>query len=298
MHTTRRGLLSATLASSIAAMAATLSAGTARAGQNHAPSDELFARLLENVAARRFEVITEIDHSRLAAEAGVDMPPSRVLIFSDPALDAAMMAIDPRLGVDLPLRVLAYEVSLGEGSALLYNDTAYLEHRYALTLPQEIRNHYDASIGAALAGGPSEKIIVLSPDGLNGDGLITLDSPHGFEETLRRVRGAVNAQDDTVWFGEVDFEARARAVGIEIDPALLLLFGAPGPGGRAMSPAPSLGLDAFCQKILVVQDAKGDVQVMMNDLLALADRHGARRSLALRIINRRLRKAFSRALEV
>jgi hypothetical protein len=40
-------------------------------------------------------------------------------------------------------------------------------------------------------------------------------------------------------------------VGIELPPTLLLLFGAPIPGAKAMADAPTLGLDASCQKLLV-----------------------------------------------
>ena len=279
------------------AVAGLLDAAAALAEQEYGPSDALFGQVLSNVtSAGTFDVIAEIDHSRLAAEAGEDMPPSRVLIFSDPALDAALMAVDPRLGVDLPLRILAFEVEPGGENRILFNDTAYLEHRYDVTLPQAVRDSYRASVDAALAGVGPERIAGLAPDALDGDGLITLESPHDFDETLRRVREAVSAQDDTVWFGEVDFDERARAVGVAIEPAQLLLFGGPGPGGRAMAKAPSLGLDAFCQKVLVLQDDTGEVRVIMNDLLDLAERHDVSKSLPLRVINRRIQKTFSDAL--
>ncbi len=280
------------------AVAVSMAAAPARAEQNHAASDALFDRVKSNVTAEQnFDIIAEIDHSRLAAEVDEEMPPSRVLIFSDPALDSALMAIDPRLGLDLPLRILAYETSPGGESKLLYSDAGYLEKRYGVTLPQVLRDSYRAGTETALAGIATGDVAVLDAEGLEGDGLITLESPHGFGETLRRLRDAVNAQDDTVWFGEVDFEDRARAVGVAIEPAQLLLFGGPGPGGRAMSAAPSLGLDAFCQKVLVVQDEAGNVRVIMNDLLALAERHTVSKSLPLRVINRRIQKTFAAALE-
>ncbi|MDW4550399.1 DUF302 domain-containing protein [Defluviimonas sp. D31] len=258
----------------------------------------MFGQVMSNVAAAQsLDIIAEIDHSRLAAEAGEEMPPSRVLIFSDPELDAALMAIDPRMGLDLPLRILAYEVESGGESKLLYSDAAYLEHRYGVTLPQELRDRYKARIDTALAGIAPGDVTVLAAEGLDGDGLITLESPHGFDETLRRLREVVSAQDDTVWFGEVDFDERARAAGVAIGSAQLLLYGGPGPGGRAMANAPSLGLDAFCQKVLVLQDKDGRVRVIMNDLLALAERHDVRKSLPARVINRRIQKTFADALE-
>ena len=275
-----------------------LVAAPASAEQNYALSDALFDRVAVNVSAdTAFDIVVEIDHSRLAAAAGEDMPPSRVLIFSNPELDAALMAVDPKLGLDLPLRVLAYEAAPGGESRLLVNDTSYLEHRYGVALPQALKDGYRSTLDTALAGIESQYVFSLPSGGLQGDGLIMLDSAHSFDETLRRLREAVSAQDDTVWFGEIDFDQRARDVGRSIEPAQLLLFGGPGPGGRAMSSAPSLGLDAFCQKVLVLQDPNGKVRVIMNDLLALAERHNVRKSLALRVINRRIRATFSNALE-
>ena len=97
--------------------------------------------------------------------------------------------------------------------------------------------------------------------------------------------------------GKVDFQERAKDVGIELRPARLLLFGAPAPGAKAMADAPTLGLDAFCQKLLVWEDQAGVVQVSFNDLLAIAERQGVGKSVALRVINRRLKSTFSGALE-
>ena len=75
-------------------------------------------------------------------------------------------------------------------------------------------------------------------------------------------------------FGAVDFRANARELGIEIAPSYLILFGGPGPGGKAMVEAPTLGLDGFCQKFLIWEDASGRINLSFNDLLALADRQG------------------------
>lgn len=77
----------------------------------------------------------------------------------------------------------------------------------------------------------------------------------------------------------------------------LILFGGPGPGGKAMGSAPTLVLDAFYQKLLIWQDAGGAVHVTFNDLLALAERQHVSGGMALRVINRRLLGNFSDALK-
>ncbi|MFT4767840.1 MAG: hypothetical protein ACI8RN_000969 [Glaciecola sp.] len=129
------------------------------------------------------------------------------------------------------------------------------------------------------------------------DGIITIESPFGFDETLQRVNAAIDAQGDTVHFGTVDFQANAQAFELTIPSSYMILFGGPAPGGKAMGSSPTLGLDAFCQKSLVWQDAEGTTYLSFNELLALADRQGVSKSLALRVINFRLEKTFNEALQ-
>jgi uncharacterized protein (DUF302 family) len=243
------------------------------------------------------EKIVEIDHSRLGAEAGSVMPPARVLIFSDAKLDAELMMQNPLVAIDLPLRILAYEsVSGGEGR-VVYNSFAYLRSRYGLGESPELQARYDSSIAEALQGIEADQVAAFPSDTMQPDGITTIDSPFDLETTVRRLSAAIDAQDDTVWFGKVDFQARAKALGIDIAPAMMLLFGGPAPGAKAMAKAPTLGLDAFCQKLLVWQDEAGAVKASFNDLLALAERQGVPKSPALRVINHRLTSTFESALE-
>jgi len=63
-----------------------------------------------------------------------------------------------------------------------------------------------------------------------------------------------------------------------------------------MAEAPTLGLDAFCQKFLIWEDASGQIKLSFNDLLALAERQDVDKAMALRVINYRLNKTFGDAL--
>jgi len=260
--------------------------------------DSLFAILEDNVAASEMlEKIVDIDHSRLGAEAGSVMPPAKVLIFSNPELEAKLLAIEPLIAIDLPLRVLAYE-SMSDGSSrVTFNSFEYLQSRYGLGSLIELEALFDDSMAAALRGVGPGNLATFANDAMQPDGITTLDSPYDFETTVQRLTAAIDAQDDTVWFGTVDFQARAQEQGIVIGPSNLLLFGGPAPGAKAMAEAPTLGLDAFCQKLLVWQDEKGAVKVSFNELLALAERQGARKSPALRVINYRVASTFESALE-
>ena len=151
-------------------------------------------------------------------------------------------------------------------------------------------------MSTAINGLPPTAVASFPSDTMSPDGIITIESPYGYEETIERVNAAINSQSDTVHFGAVDFQANARELGIEIAPSYLILFGGPGPGGKAMVEAPTLGLDGFCQKFLIWQDPSGRTHLSFNDLLRLAERQGAKKALALRVINYRLNKTFDDAL--
>ena len=261
-------------------------------------SDHLIAVMESNVSeSEQLEKIVTIDHSRLGAEAGSVMPPANVLIFSNPTLESQLVSINPLTAIDLPLRVLAYESVTENRTKIAFNSFEYISSRYALRDTQGLKSMFDDTMSTVLQGVEQVQIQPFEDDTMQPHGIVTLDSPFDFDTTVQRLAAAIDGQDDTVWFGRVDFQERGMDQGIELPPALLLLFGAPAPGAKAMAEAPTLGLDAFCQKLLVWEDEEGIVRVSFNDLLAIAERQGAPKSVALRVINRRLESTFSGALE-
>jgi uncharacterized protein (DUF302 family) len=260
--------------------------------------DTLFRTVESNVRSHpEFEVIVDIDHARLAAEAGSPMPPSHVLIWSDPALEAAILETNPSAAVDLPLRVLAFEDPATGTAAVIANRFDFLANRHGLREDAAIRRRYDAAISKAVSGIPPESVASFASDTMDDAGLVTLDSPYDFGTTEAVLTEVISSQPDTVFFATVDFQARSEAHGVRLAPLRLLLCGGPGPGGRAMASAPTLGLDAFCQKLLIWQDATGRVRVTFNDLLALAERQQVAGGIPLRVVNRRIRQTFSEALD-
>ena len=259
--------------------------------------DKLYQTLEGNVRANPgFEVIVDIDHSRLATKAGSSMPPAHVLIWSDAELEAAILRHNRLAAIDLPLRAIAFEDQGTGKAAVISNSYDYIAHRHSLPDDEKLRARYEAAIAEAMKGIPDSAIAKFPSDKMKEAGLVTLKSPHDFATTEKRVLDAIHAQADTVSFGVVDFSARSKKTGAIFEPMRLILFGGPGPGGKAMKSAPTLGLDAFCQKLLIWQDADGSVRVTFNDLLVLAQRQQVSGGIALQIINRRLKETFSAAL--
>ena len=124
----------------------------------------------------------------------------------------------------------------------------------------------------------------------------TRHSPFDFNETHSRVLEAINSQSDTIIFGSVDFQSQVQEFGVDIRPTQLILFGGPSPGAKAMRNAPTLGLDAFCQKLLVWEDDQQMVHLGFNDLLRVAERQDVGKSIPLRVIAFRLKRIFTKAL--
>jgi uncharacterized protein (DUF302 family) len=107
---------------------------------------------------------------------------------------------------------------------------------------------------------------------MGADGLITLRSSNGPEETMNRFEAAVRAQGLTV-FAQVDHAAGAAAVGLSLRPTEVLLFGNARGGTPLMEVVQTIGID-LPLKVLVWQGAGGDTWLSYNDPAWLAQRHG------------------------
>lgn len=94
--------------------------------------DRLLRRAVARIEAHGLEVFEVIDHSGDAAEVGLTMPDTKLVLFQHPQTAAELMLIDPRTAIDLPLKLLIREGPSGD-VIVSYNSPAYLTHRYRLT---------------------------------------------------------------------------------------------------------------------------------------------------------------------
>ena len=105
------------------------------------------------------------------------------------------------------------------------------------------------------------------------DGLITIKSSFGPEETMNRFESEVRAKGMTV-FAHIDHAAGAAAAGLSLRPTDLLIFGNAKGGTPLMQSVQTIGID-LPLKALVWQDAAGVTWLSYNDPAWLAKRHGA-----------------------
>jgi uncharacterized protein (DUF302 family) len=103
------------------------------------------------------------------------------------------------------------------------------------------------------------------------EGLVTVRSQHGPEETMNRLGAAVRAKGLTV-FAQIDHAAGAEAVGLPLRPTEVLLFGNAQSGTTLMQLSQTIGID-LPLKVLVWLDEAGITWLSYNDPDWLARRH-------------------------
>lgn len=104
------------------------------------------------------------------------------------------------------------------------------------------------------------------------DGLITLQSPYSAEKTLQRLETQVIQRNLSI-FARIDHAAGAAKVGKTLRPTVLFVFGNPRGGTPFMQCEQTVGID-LPLKILVWEDATGQVLLGYNDPAFIAQRHG------------------------
>jgi len=103
-------------------------------------------------------------------------------------------------------------------------------------------------------------------------GLTTIKSRHGPQDTMNRLEAAVKAKGMTV-FARIDHSAGASAVGLSLNPTEVLIFGNAKGGTSLMQAVQTIGID-LPLKALVWQDTSGETWLSYNDPAWLAKRHG------------------------
>ena len=102
-------------------------------------------KLAAVVTAKGMQVFARIDHGKGAADVGLPLRPTELLIFGNARGGTPLMQQNQAIGIDLPLKALAYEDA--DGTVwLCYNDPAWLAARHGTTAAEVTKN-----LAAALA---------------------------------------------------------------------------------------------------------------------------------------------------
>jgi uncharacterized protein (DUF302 family) len=93
--------------------------------------DETLKHLETMLEAKGIKIFARIDHSGEAAKVGMEMHPTKLLIFGSPKGGTPVMLAAPSSALDLPLKALVWEDDQGK-VWISYNDPAYLQQRHGI----------------------------------------------------------------------------------------------------------------------------------------------------------------------
>jgi uncharacterized protein (DUF302 family) len=93
-------------------------------------------RLQAEIAAKGLILFAQIDHAAGAAQVGLPLRPTELLIFGNPKAGTPLMQSDQTIGIDLPLKALVWQDVNGK-TWLSYNDPSWLAKRHGLGVEAE-----------------------------------------------------------------------------------------------------------------------------------------------------------------
>lgn len=102
---------------------------------------ETLDRLEFDLKAKKITVFVRIDHAAGAASVAMPLRPTELLIFGNPKSGTPLMESNQAVGIDLPLKVLAWQDAGGK-VWLTYSDPRWLARRHRLS------SGTDTSVGA------------------------------------------------------------------------------------------------------------------------------------------------------
>jgi len=113
--------------------------------------DETIGKLKAMLESKGVKIFAIVDHSGEAASVGMQMPPTRLIIFGNPKAGTPVMQAAPGAAIDLPLKILVAEDANGN-TWISWNSLDYLQARH--NIPAELMQNL--AVVEALAANAAE----------------------------------------------------------------------------------------------------------------------------------------------
>ena len=96
------------------------------------PIAEAITRIKADIASKGIKFFSEIDQSKLAADAGIKLRPSTLLVFGNPPLGTQFITSNPNAGLDWPVRLLLTQDDNGDVWAV-WTDFGWIARRHNIS---------------------------------------------------------------------------------------------------------------------------------------------------------------------
>ena len=108
---------------------------------------ETMDRLQAEIRAQRMTVFARIDHAAGAAEVGLKLPPTELIIFGNARGGTPLMQSAQTVGIDLPLKALVWEDTVAK-TWISYNEPNWIAQRHNVTNAQPVVSKMAAALSA------------------------------------------------------------------------------------------------------------------------------------------------------
>jgi uncharacterized protein (DUF302 family) len=98
---------------------------------------ETMERLENEISAKGMKVFARIDHATGAAEAGLYLRPTDLIIFGNARAGTPLMQASQTVGIDLPLKALVWQDEAGK-TWLSYYEPNWIIERHGLAIEAEV----------------------------------------------------------------------------------------------------------------------------------------------------------------
>ena len=92
---------------------------------------ETMDRVEAEIRARGLNVFACIDHAAGAAEAGLTLPPTELIVFGNARGGTPLMQSAQTVGIDLPLKILVWQ-GAANNTWLSYNEPGWIAQRHGV----------------------------------------------------------------------------------------------------------------------------------------------------------------------
>ena len=93
---------------------------------------ETLDRFSDIIKKKGITLFARINHAQGAKDAGLSLRPLELIIFGKPQLGNPLMNLQPEVGIDLPLKAIAWQDKDGK-VWLAYNSPAYMAKRHSIS---------------------------------------------------------------------------------------------------------------------------------------------------------------------
>ena len=108
---------------------------------------ETMDRLQAEIRAQGMTVFARIDHAAGAAEVGLTLAPTELIIFGNARGGTPLMQSAQTVGIDLPLKALVWEDASGK-TWLSYNEPGWIAQRHSVANAEQVVSKMAAALSA------------------------------------------------------------------------------------------------------------------------------------------------------